>query len=36
MGAVDIEILMDINEEIKKLHTKYTFKIDHGEYQKQL
>lgn len=32
MGAVDIEILMEINEEIKK-HGIYSFKVDHGEYQ---
>lgn len=33
MGAVDIETLMAINKEIKKLNSKYTFKVDHGEFQ---
>ena len=33
MGQVDIEILMDINKEIKKLKTKYSFKVDHGSFE---
>jgi len=33
MGIVDIEILMDINEQIKKLHTKYSFKVDLGSFE---
>lgn len=33
LGQVDIEILMKINEEIKKLHTNYTFKVDHGSFE---
>ena len=33
MGAVDIEALMEINEQIKKLHTKYSFKVDHGSFE---
>ena len=33
MGAIDIETLMAINEEIKKLNTKYTFKVDHGNFE---
>lgn len=33
MGAVDIEVLMNINKEIKKLQTKYSFKVDHGSFE---
>ena len=33
LGQVDIEILMDINEEIKKLHTNYSFKVDSGTWE---
>ncbi len=33
MGQVDIKFLMDINEQIKKLHTKYSFKVDHGSFE---
>ena len=33
MGESDIAILMDINEEIKKLKTKYSFKVDHGKFE---
>ena len=33
MGIVDIEALMEINEQVKKLHTKYSFKVDHGSFE---
>ncbi len=33
MGHVDIEILMEINKEIKKLNTKYSFIVDHGSFE---
>ena len=33
MGAIDIETLMSINEEIKSLKTKYKFVVDHGSFE---
>jgi len=33
MGESDIAVLMGINEEIKKLHTNYSFLVDHGSFE---
>lgn len=33
MGEIDIDILMDINKEIKKLDTDYSFTVDEGKYE---
>lgn len=37
MGHIDIEILMEINEEIKSIckenHLPYSFKVDHGSFE---